>query len=152
LRHIWFYILGIDLIKTISMFSLPVDYALTLMVEEPRKMNLRLADGIWVRIVDLQRALNARSFGEGSTTIGVVDRMLAHNTGVWQVSRDGVHHTSRYPDLTIDISDLASAYLGAFSFNDLARAGRAQELAPHGLDKADRVFGWPRRPWAFEFF
>ena len=43
------------------------------------------------------------------------------------------------PDLTLDTSDLAAVYLGAFTFADLARAGRVGECRPGAVAAADRA-------------
>jgi hypothetical protein len=40
----------------------------------------------------------------------------------------------------LDVQSLATAYLGGFSFPDLARAGRVEEVARGGLARADALF------------
>lgn len=151
-QQLWVYLLGIDLVKKISVFSLPIDYPLTLMLKEPRKMNMRVVDGVWLRIVNVERALRSRGFGEGTATIQVLDELIPANAAVWQVSRESVSRSSSEADITIDVSDLGSVYLGAFGFSDLARAGRVKERRPGGIRRADGVFAWDRKPSAFEFF
>ena len=44
------------------------------------------------------------------------------------------------------------AYLGAFSFEQLAAAGRARELRPGGLGRATALFATPIPPWCPEGF
>ena len=51
------------------------------------------------------------------------------------------------PDLALDIRDLASVYLGAFRFGDLARAGRVTECRPGALADADALFATSAAPW-----
>ena len=51
------------------------------------------------------------------------------------------------PDVTITVSALASAYLGAATFTTLARAGLAEEHTPGALQKADRMFAVTHQPW-----
>jgi hypothetical protein len=43
-------------------------------------------------------------------------------------------------------------YLGAFSFEQLAAAGRARELRPGGLARATALFATPIPPWCPEGF
>ena len=50
------------------------------------------------------------------------------------------------------VADLASAYLGAFSFERLAAAGRARELRPGGLARATALFSTPIPPYCPEGF
>ena len=44
------------------------------------------------------------------------------------------------PDLRVDTTDLAAVYLGAFTFADLARAGRLGECHDGAIADADRLF------------
>jgi len=151
-REIWRFLLEIDRIKVISAFSLPVDHPLILMLEEPRKMNMRIADSLWIRIVDLKAALNGRALGEGSVLVQITDSLLPHNEGVWKIGREGVVRVSTAPEILVDISDLGSVYLSGFTFTELAGAGRAQERVPGAIRRADRVFSWDCKPWCPELF
>jgi predicted acetyltransferase len=54
--------------------------------------------------------------------------------------------------LRLDASAIGSAYLGGFSFGDLARAGRIEEVADGALDRADALFRGDRYPWCPEIF
>jgi NAD(P)-dependent dehydrogenase (short-subunit alcohol dehydrogenase family) len=55
-------------------------------------------------------------------------------------------------DLELDVADLASAYLGAFTFTRLAAAGRVRELEAGALARADALFRTPRPPYCPEDF
>ena len=54
--------------------------------------------------------------------------------------------------MRLDVTDLAAAYLGAFSFAQLAAAGRVRELQPGGLRRADDLFRTDRAPWCPRVF
>lgn len=151
-REIWSYLLSIDLIKTVNASCLPVDHPLILMFEDSRRMNIQVRDGLWVRIVDVEAALKARSFGKGSIVIRVGDALLPHNEGIWRVEADGVSRVTTSPDLVIDIADFGSVYLAGFTFSDLARAGRVHEQVPGSVRTADQIFLWDRKPWCPEIF
>ena len=56
------------------------------------------------------------------------------------------------PELRLSAGDLASVYLGAFSFVDLAAAGRVEELVPGALARADAILRTERAPWCPEGF
>ena len=47
----------------------------------------------------------------------------------------------------MDISALASTYLGAASFTTLAGAGLADERTPGSLHRADGMFAVQHQPW-----
>jgi predicted acetyltransferase len=81
----------------------------------------------------------------------VEDRSLERNAGRWLVGAEP-GRTDREPDVVIDIADLASAYLGAFTFERLAAAGRATELRPGGLARATALFATPIAPVCPEGF
>ena len=56
------------------------------------------------------------------------------------------------PDLTLDTADLAAVYLGAFTFADLARAGRVEECRPGAVAEADGLFATAVAPWSSTMF
>ena len=56
------------------------------------------------------------------------------------------------PDIACDVTDLGAAYLGAFSFAQLAAAGRVRELAPGGVQRADALFRTDIAPWCPRVF
>ena len=62
------------------------------------------------------------------------------------------HHVHGDPDLTLDVSDLASVYLGAFTFADLIRSGRVGECREGAIAAADRLFATTVAPWCSTMF
>jgi len=81
----------------------------------------------------------------------VQDDLFARNAGRWAVGPEP-GRTDADADVALDVSDLASPYLGAFSFEQLAAAGRARELRPGGLGRATALFATPIPPWCPEGF
>jgi predicted acetyltransferase len=55
-------------------------------------------------------------------------------------------------DLALEVNDLGSVFLGAFSFSDLGRAGRTDELVAGARARADRLFAADRAPWCPQIF
>ena len=51
-----------------------------------------------------------------------------------------------------DRRQLGSIYLGGFSFADLARASRLEELEPGAVERADALFRTDAEPWCAEIF
>jgi predicted acetyltransferase len=151
--EIWRFLLDIDWVASIRADLLPVDHPLLLWLSEPRRAGFRLGDGLWLRIVDVGQALSARGYdGDGEVVLDVRDELCPWNEGSWRVTGAGAEATSAQPGLRLDVSALASAYLGAFTFAELARAGSLDDLEEGAVARADRLFRAERAPWCPEIF
>jgi predicted acetyltransferase len=152
-RETWAYLLGIDWVETITAYLLPPDHPLLFLLAEPRRMRLRVGDGLWLRLVDVRAALSARGYAEdGEIVLEVADPFCPWNEGRWLLAGGEAARTERPADLRLDVTALGSAYLGAFSFAQLADGGRVEELSAGALGRADRLFASPRAPWCPEIF
>jgi predicted acetyltransferase len=156
-RELWRYLFGVDLVQKIQCFLLPVDHPLFLLVTEPRRLRPRAGDGLWLRIVDVQRALSERTYAAvGAVSLELADAFLPANAGVWRLEVSGgearVSPSDDEPELRLDVADLGSAYLGGFTFAQLARALRVEELAEGALERADDLFRTRSAPWCPEIF
>jgi predicted acetyltransferase len=150
--ELWRFLFGIDLVARVKAYGIDPDWALFLQVTDPRRLHLSIAEGLWLRFVDLEAALRARTFGDGDPAVlEVEDDVLPRNAGRFAVgSEPGA--TGADADVAIHVTDLASAYLGAFTFERLAAAGRARELRPGGLARATALFATPVPPFCPEGF
>jgi len=150
---IWRYLLDIDWMARVKADLLPVDHPLLLLMAEPRRLDFSLRDGLWVRLIDVETAMSARSYqARGSLVIDVIDEFCPGNAGCWRVGSDGVERTDEAAGLRCDISALGSVYLGGFSWSQLARALRVQELLPGVIAHADTIFQTGKAPWCPEIF
>jgi predicted acetyltransferase len=150
-RAIWRFLFDVDWMNSIRASLLPVDHPLLFLVAEPRRLGFRIFDGLWVRLVDVEAALGGRSYAEGpSVVLEVVDSFCPWNEGRYTVP--GGERTEADPDLRVDVATLGSAYLGGFTFAELARALRVEELTPGALARADTLFRADRAPWCPEIF
>jgi predicted acetyltransferase len=151
-RDAWRFLFGIDLVAKVNMFAFDPGSPLFLMVSDPRSLQLRLADGLWLRIVDVEAALRARSYTDAEpVVIDVRDELCPWNEGRYRVGGD-VGRTRGSADLELSVADLASAYLGAFDFHRLAVADRVRELKPGALERASLLFRTSRPPYCPEVF
>jgi predicted acetyltransferase len=113
-------------------------------------MRFRVEDSIWLRLVDVGAALAARGWaGEEELVLEVTDSFCPWNEGRYRL--DG-SQTSDSPDLRLDVSDLGSVYLGGFTFGQLLRSGRVEELSAGAVQAAERLFRTERAPWCPEIF
>jgi predicted acetyltransferase len=152
-RELWRWLLDFDWTSRFVADLLPLDHPLFLLLAEPRRMRFRINDGVWVRLVDVQAALAARTYaGEGEVVLQVEDELVPENAGRWRVSPEGVERTEAAADLRLDVTGVGSVYLGGFCFGDLVGASRAVELRPGAAARADSLFGAGLGPWCAEIF
>jgi predicted acetyltransferase len=153
LATIWRYLLDVDWSETIEGYLLPVDHPLFLLLGEPRRLRYLVGDGLWVRLVDVGAALSQRSYAaDGSIVFEVEDAFMPHNAGRWKLEDGAAARTDDEPDIRLDVRDLGSVYLGGFTFAELNRALRIQELRDGAIARADAIFRSDVHPWCPEIF
>jgi predicted acetyltransferase len=151
--ELWRFLLDIDWAARITAWLLPVDHQLFHLLATPRRMRFRVGDGLWVRLVDVGAALSARDYAtDGSVVFEVVDPFCPWNDGRWKLEDQEATRTRAAADLRCDVTALGTVYLGAFTFSELVRAGRVEELQPGAAARADPMFSWNRAPWCPEIF
>jgi predicted acetyltransferase len=152
-RAIWRYLFDIDWMARVKAWLLPLDHPLLLLLAEPRRLGFSFRDGLWVRLLDIETAMSARSYqAQGSVVIEVIDEFCPWNAGCWRIGSDGVERTDEAPGLRCDIGVLGSVYLGGFTWTQLARALRVNELLSGAVAHADALFQVRGAPWCPEIF
>ena len=150
-RELWRFLFGIDLVVRIQGRHDPGS-PLFLMVVDPRSLMLRVSEGLWLRIIDLEAALTGRTYAADDTVVVEVrDELCSWNAGRWRLGSD-VGRTDDDAELELDIADFATAYLDAFDFGRLAEAQRVRELKPGALGRATDLFRTARPPYCPEDF
>ena len=150
---IWRFLLDIDWTKAVTTFLMPVDHPLFLLFERPNHSRPTLGDGLWLRLVDVGAALSGRTYAAGGRLVfDVADGFCPWNEGRWALEDGAASRTDAEADLALDVADLASVYLGGFTFRELRRAGRVRELRQGALDRADAMFRTDVAPWCAEIF
>jgi len=116
-----------------------------------------VGEGMWVRLFDLPRALEARTYErDGSVVLEVVDseapggRARVH----LEASPSGAkaRPTKRSPDLTLNVSALGAAYLGGAPLREAVRASGVDEHRTGALAEATALFRTLDEPWCSTFF
>ena len=153
-RELWRVLLEMDWAASFKAFLLPIDHPLFHQLRYPRRMRMRVGDGLWVRLVDVGAALSARSYGgDGPVVLEVEDAFLPENAGRWKIEGGAAARTEDAADLALDVGELGAAYLGGFGFGELVRSGVVRELKGGGAARADAVFRWDApKPWCPEIF
>jgi len=154
---LWRYLAEIDLMSRIEAWNVAVDDPILLTVAEPRKLEMTIGDALWLRLVDVPAALAGRGYRhEGRLVIELADEFCPWNRDRWAMTVEGgsasVAPSTESADLACDVTDLAAAYLGAFSFEQLGAAARMEELVPGGIERADALFRTDRAPWCPQVF
>ena len=149
---IWRFVFDIDLVERVKATDRPADDPLLHLVVEPRHLGYSLRDGMYLRLVDVPAALEARGYAaDGSVVLEVADAFCGWNEGRYELTVTGRSATCRpsegRPDLTCTVNELGAAYLGGSTFAQLAEAGRVQELEGGALDRIDWMFRSAPAPW-----
>ena len=153
----WRYVFDIDLVDRVKAWNRPVDEPLLHLLQDPRRLGLSVKDGMWIRLVDVAAALEARGFAtDGRVVLEVRDPFCAWNEGRYSVEvssgRAACQPTEDEPDIACSVNDLGAVYLGGSTFAQLARAGLVTEARPGGLSAADALFTSDVAPWSAVFF
>ena len=152
-RDLWRYLASLEWASTVRARLLPLDTRLFWILAEPRRMRMRVGDGVWVRLLDVGAALSARSYSApGPIVFQVTDDFCAWNAGRWKLEHGVAKKTRAEADLACDVTALGSVYLGGFTFAQLVRGGRVEELRRGATARADSMFRTDLQPWCPEIF
>jgi predicted acetyltransferase len=154
---LWRYLLDIDLMARLEAWNVAGDDPIILAVAEPRRLGIAVGDALWLRVVDVSTALAGRRYrGDGRLVLEITDEFCTWNDGRWALTVENgvpfVEASTDAPDVGCDVNDLAAAYLGAFTFRQLADAIRVRELQPGAISRADALFRTDRAPWCPRVF
>jgi predicted acetyltransferase len=153
----WRFVLDLDLVSKLTAWSRPADEPLLHLLREPRRLNLRLRDALWLRFLDISRALSSRRYRrEGRVVFDVRDAFCPWNEGRYALDSGAegarCEPTEDDADLLLTTNELAAVYLGGSTFSQLHRAGRLREERAGAIGTADAMFAWDPPPWAMLHF
>ncbi|MGX1365258.1 putative acetyltransferase [Streptomyces canus] len=113
-------------------------------------------DWLWVRLLDVPRALTARGwFADGELVLDVEDPFLGEHGRHLLTVRDGKADcvpTDREPDLSLHVNDLGAIYLGGTAPSTLVRAGHIRAHRLEAAARADALFRADRPPHCLHWF
>jgi predicted acetyltransferase len=149
---LWRFLFGMDLTSSLKVRGRPLDEAWQYQVSDIRRCGLRVRDALYLRLVDVGAALEARTYqAPVDVVLDVEDAFCPWNSGRWRLSGDAkgavCGRTTDAAELSLPVRDLGAAYLGGVGLAALAGAGRVRELRPGALTEAAVGFGSSPAPW-----
>ncbi|MER5262810.1 GNAT family N-acetyltransferase [Actinosynnema sp. NPDC002837] len=150
------YLLDLDMVGELKFFTASDDPGVHLL--EDSRLALRgRADSLWVRIVDVDRALPLRRYlSDVDVVLELSDEFCPWNAGRWRFTvKDGAATVQRVdddPDVVLDVQALGAAYLGGTRLATLARAQRVSEVTAGSLNALSHALLGDREPHCPEVF
>ncbi|MGK5628283.1 GNAT family N-acetyltransferase [Streptomyces sp. URMC 123] len=156
-RALWHFLFSVDWVLSVRTGHRAPDDVLPLLLPDPRAARVvSHADLLWTRLLDVPRALEARTYPvSGSLVIEVQDPAgLAGGRYRLDASPEGAScaPTTASADLSLSMGDLSALYLGDESPVRLLALGRVVEHRTGAAALADALLRTPRKPWCPDIF
>ncbi|MFD4917462.1 GNAT family N-acetyltransferase [Streptomyces virginiae] len=154
-RALWRFLCSIDWVLKVRTGYRAPDSLVPDLLPDPRSARVvSAADFLWVRVLDVVRALGARTYEVPGVLVLEVTDGTGPAAGRYRLDAGtGVcERTEEAADLRLDVAVLGSLYLGDASAVRLAALGRVTEERPGAAALADAVFRTARRPWCPDIF
>ena len=155
---LWRYLAEIDWAATVKAERRSPAERLPWLLANARAAEIsNVGDGMWVRLLDVRQALEARTYDrEAHLVLDVVDREApgGRTRVLLDASPAGATcaGTQQSADLTLDVAALSAAYLGGVPLRDAVMASGVDEHRDGALDEADALFRTLDEPWSSTFF
>lgn len=148
---LWRFLIGIDLHQWIS-YEGSLDEPLQHLLLDVRAVRSTLFDRLWVRLVDVDRALVTRRY---TTPLDMVfeveDTFCPWNARRYRLQADGdsvaCERTRASADLQLSSTELGAIFLGGTTLASLAAAGRIKELRSGAVARCTVAFRGEREPF-----
>lgn len=153
---LWTFLAGIDLHPVLVRDKAPLDDPLLGQLADPRAVVAHVYDSLWIRLVDVGRALALRTYrAPVDVVLDVRDDVCPWNAGTWRLAGDATgatcERTTDPADLTLSVRELGGAYLGGPTLASMAAAGLVTG-PPATVSAASLAFSGDRQPWCPEVF
>lgn len=149
--RLWRFLIDIDLVRSIKFDGASVDEPVRHLLADTRALECEATDGIFVRLVEVDRALAARRYAAPvDVVLEVTDEFCDWNTGRYRLRGDldgaECERTDAPADIAISARDLGAIYLGGIGLAQLVTAGLVAELTPGAAHRTAVAFSWPIVP------
>lgn len=157
-HRLWQAVTQFDLTSRTRAGRIATDDALLAWLVDARAAKPVRTDELWLRVVDVDRALSARGYaGAVDVVLQVRDALCPWNDGRWRLRADAAGgaecvRTDDEPHLALDVRELGSVLAGGTTVAALTDAGLVSELQPgaaRALSRALRCDVEPATTYGF---
>ncbi len=147
---LWRFLLDVDLSARLTASFRPADDPVVHLLDDPQRASFRRSMALYLRLVDVEAAVAARSFaGDGSVVLALDDPLRPANAGRWRlISESGearLEPTDAEVELHLDVEALSTVFLGGVRTTQLRLAGRVS--GPHqAAARLDRMLATDLAP------
>jgi predicted acetyltransferase len=152
------FLCELDLTASLTTWSRPVDDPFRLRLLDDRRYRVDLLhDHLYLRVLDVEAALSARSYEADDTVVlGVDDAFRPSTSGRYRLAGGKAEQVGDLHDGDADaflaVDALGCLYLGDATARQLADAGRLRPSSDESLARVDRVFRTDRAPFCTMHF
>lgn len=148
---VWRFLIDLDMHAVLA-YRGATDEPLPHLLRDPGALRREVVDNLWVRPVDVGRALAARRYAAPlDVVLGVQDAFCPWNAGRYRLCAEGdsvsCERTSAPADLELTSAELGAVFLGGTSLASLAAGQRVRELRPGAVDRCTVAFRGARDPF-----
>ncbi|MBC9716641.1 GNAT family N-acetyltransferase [Streptomyces sp. TRM66268-LWL] len=156
-RALWHYVASIDWILKVRTSHRAPDSLIPLYFPDPRAARvITQADFLWVRILDVVRAMEARTYNGAGSLVLQIEDPAGYTGGRYRLEAGPqgatCEPTTESAELSMDVRELATLWLGDESAVRLADLGTVTEERPGAAAAADALLRTSRRPWCPDMF
>ena len=153
---LWRFLLDLDLSREVLYNRGWLDDPLPTLLLDPRSVTVSQHDHVWLRIVDLDRAIPQRTYSAPArVVVQLTDTVCPWNDGKWLLDLDldggRATPTDEPVQVTMDVRDLGGCLLGGTPVGRLAAAGVVGG-EPAALRSLGAALSTPLAPWCPEGF
>jgi predicted acetyltransferase len=128
------------------------------LLADPRRVRSVVSDGLWVRLVDVGRALAQRHYASPvDVVIEVGDELCPQNAGRWRLAAEAgaapagfratCERTTAPADVVLPVWAVGAACIGGTGLEAMANTGLITEAAPGSLAALSTAMSWEPAPW-----
>ncbi|KAA0942961.1 GNAT family N-acetyltransferase [Streptomyces apricus] len=156
-RALWHHVCSIDWVTAVRTGWRAPDDLLPHLLPDPRAAAITTqADWLWIRILDVVAALEARTYASAGVLVLEVTDPDGLSRGRYRLdaSPEGASctPTTEEAGLVLPVASLGSLWLGDESAVRLAALGRVREVRAGAALSADALLRTSRRPWCPDMF
>jgi predicted acetyltransferase len=156
---LWRFLLEMDLVRSLKAQHRSVDEPVVWSLSDRRGVSQSTWDHLWLRILDVPAALEARTYAREARCVLRVHDDLGFASGSYllEVDAAGIAHVTPGSDaddgsaVVLPVTSLSALYLGGVSASTLAAAGLLAG-SPESISILDSVFHSTRAPWLSIWF